>query len=143
MSDGEGRAGEEAARLVAAAQGWLRDSAPHLAPVGEDGQACSCPLCRAVVGLRDADPDAVGRWVGSATALATAALTQVGDLLASTSSGGPSPASDADADAAGQQPATGGPDEGADNPDPAGQDGQRPRGVRRIPLERDSPRAES
>ncbi len=80
----EPRAGQEAAKLLAAAQDWLRTSAPHLAPVDADGTTCTCPVCRAVAGVRDADPDVVGRWVDSALAAATAVLTQAGEKLAST-----------------------------------------------------------
>lgn len=68
MSDDAPRAGAEAAKLLAAAQDWLRQSAPHLAPVDESGQTCSCPLCRGIVRLRESDPDAVARWVDGAVA---------------------------------------------------------------------------
>lgn len=68
MTEPAPRAGAEAARLLAAAQEWLRGSAPHLAPVDADGQTCPCPLCRAVAAVRDADPDTVARWVDGAVA---------------------------------------------------------------------------
>jgi hypothetical protein len=136
------RAGHEASRLLQAAQDWLRSSAPHLAPVGPDGEPCSCPLCRAVAGLRDADPDAVGRWVDSAVAAATALATQAADLAASATRSAPPTAPpqpggdqepDVDADAAS------GDDLADDIPggSAAGQDRPRPRGVRRIPVEHD------
>ena len=70
------RAGAEATRLVAAAQDWLRVSAPHLAPVDADGTPCSCPLCRGVAVLRDADPEVVGRWVDVAVATVEQAMSQ-------------------------------------------------------------------
>jgi hypothetical protein len=76
------RAGQEAARLLAAAQDWLRTSAPHLAPLSVDGVPCSCPVCRAVAGLREADPDAVGRWVDSAVSALGSLVAQAGDLAA-------------------------------------------------------------
>jgi hypothetical protein len=76
------RAGHEAARLLQAAQEWLRTSAPHLAPVAADGVGCSCPVCRAIAGLREADPDAVARWVDSALAAAGSLATQAADLAA-------------------------------------------------------------
>jgi len=82
MSTPDPRAGQEAARLVAAAQDWLRTSAPHLAPVSADGEPCSCPVCRAVAGLREADPDSVGRWVDSAVSALGALVAQAGDLAA-------------------------------------------------------------
>jgi hypothetical protein len=127
--DGERRVGEEAARLLSAAQDWLRTSAPHLAPVGVDGEPCSCPLCRVVVGLRDADPESVARWVDTAVAAASSALAQAGDLL-----GAPGvPGTDASADPEGSSAAP------TDTGDESGQDGPRPRGVRRIPLERETP----
>ena len=75
MSD-EPRAGQEAARLLSSVQDWLRTSAPHLAPVDEDGETCSCPICRVVASVREADPDAVGRWVDAAVTAATGALAQ-------------------------------------------------------------------
>jgi len=81
------RAGQEAARLLAAAQGWLRTSAPHLAPVSADGEPCSCPLCRAVVGLREADPESVGRWVDSAVSALGSLVAQAGDLAAAAGAG--------------------------------------------------------
>lgn len=68
MSDDAPRAGAEAARLVAAAQEWLRTAAPHLAPVDDDGRTCSCPVCRGIARLREGDPDAVARWVDGAVA---------------------------------------------------------------------------
>jgi hypothetical protein len=131
------RAGHEASRLLQAAQDWLRSSAPHLAPVGPDGEPCSCPLCRAVVGLRDADPDAVGRWVDSAVTAATALAAQATDLAASAtrSAGDPEPDVDVDLDA----DAASDDDLADDIPgeSAAGQDRPRPRGVRRIPVEHD------
>ena len=36
------RAGAEASRLLSAAQQWLRESAPHLAPLDAAGEPCSC-----------------------------------------------------------------------------------------------------
>ena len=77
MTEPDGRTGQEAARLLAAAQDWLRTSAPHLAPVGDSGEPCSCPLCKAVVGLREADPDAVARWVDAAVTGVSTALASV------------------------------------------------------------------
>ncbi len=134
MSADEGRAGQEAARLVAAAQDWLRTSAPHLAPVGEDGEPCSCPLCRAVVSLREADPDSVARWVDAAVVGMSAALTQVAaaasDLAAQTRD-----VATPDERVEGDEGRPG----GDSSPAPAtpedatGHDG--PRGIRRIPLE--------
>jgi hypothetical protein len=132
MSEQDGRAGQEAARLVAAAQEWLRTSAPHLAPVGDDGEPCSCPLCRAVVGLREADPDTVARWVDTAVAGVGAALAAV----AASAPGG--------AGATGERAA---PDAAADSHDDdpdddlheptVGHDGGGPRRVRRITLDDD------
>jgi hypothetical protein len=93
--DDRARAGLEAARLLGAAQDWLRTSAPHLAPVSTGGEPCSCPLCRLVVSVREADPDAVASWVDSAVAAATAALAQVSERLAPDAN---SPDGDADTD---------------------------------------------
>ena len=74
MSDEGPRAGGEAARLLAAAQDWLASSAPHLAPVDEDGRTCPCPLCRVIAAVREADPEEVGQWVDAAVAGLGAAL---------------------------------------------------------------------
>jgi hypothetical protein len=71
------RAGAEASRLLSAAQQWLRESAPHLAPLDAAGEPCSCPLCRAVAAVRDADPDSVGRWVDSAVSALEQTTRQV------------------------------------------------------------------
>jgi hypothetical protein len=131
----DGRAGHEAARLLSAAQDWLRTSAPHLAPVGEDGEPCSCPLCRAVVGLRDADPDSVARWVDAAVTGASAALAQVADA---TSGAGPTADDDAGADADVEDTSGGGTSGGAaPESDQVGHDGAAPRRVRRIRLDGD------
>ncbi len=158
-------AGEEAVRLVAAAQAWLRASAPHLAPLDEDGRPCSCPLCRAVAGVREADPESVGRWVDAAVAAAGAVLAQAGDVMGAGAStagsragredadgepGGDGSAPDHDLDDVAtteHEPSAptheAAPREGADIRTPAGQDGARPRGVRRIPLDRENPRGAS
>ncbi len=159
----EPRAGQEAAKLLAAAQDWLRTSAPHLAPVDAQGTTCTCPVCRAVAGVRDADPDVVGRWVDSALAAATTVLTQAGEKLASTADAAAGAAAggsqgddedtpwsdyvvdlDEDADLAADHE----PDPDADHEESpaaerpagaAGQDDQGARGVRRIPLEQTDP----
>ena len=153
MSGPDPRAGREAARLLAAAQDWLRTSAPHLAPVGPDGEPCSCPLCRAVAGLREADPDSVGRWVDSAVAAVGALVDQAGDLAARptaqeaeataetedrTSEGyadGPDDAPHDEAGTArGDRSRAGSGVEDATDEQPPGQDGPRPRRVRRVPI---------
>ena len=82
MTD-EPRAGSEAARLLAAAQDWLRTSAPHLAPVDVDGSPCSCPLCRVVANVREADPDDVARFVDSAVTALSSFAGQAADLAGS------------------------------------------------------------
>jgi hypothetical protein len=131
----EGRAGQEAARLLSAAQDWLRTSAPHLAPVGDDGEPCSCPLCRAVVGLRDADPDSVARWVDAAVTGVSTALAQVADATSATA------AAAEDGDGAGADVAEGSgggtSDGAAPEPGEVGHDGDAPRRVRRIRLDGD------
>jgi len=76
------RAGSEAARLFAAAQDWLRTSAPHFAPTDVDGSPCSCPVCRVVASVRDADPDDVARFVDSAVATVSSLAAQATDLAA-------------------------------------------------------------
>ena len=160
---GDPRAGQEAARLLQAAQEWLRTSAPHLAPLAPDGTPCSCPVCRAVSGLREADPDSVARWVDSAVAAATSLATQAADLAtAATRSAPPAEPSVRDHGSADGAYADDGyvvdPDDsdGGDIGDvdvdggdvtylsdaaparaSAGQDGARSRGVRRIPVERE------
>jgi hypothetical protein len=117
------RAGAEAARLLAAAQDWLRTSAPHLAPVDADGEPCSCPLCRGVAAVREADPDQVGRWVDTAVATLESVLAQASSRVASAGADASGGTADREADPAPPQPA---PDE---------QDGEPTRRVRRIPLD--------
>jgi len=143
------RAGQEAARLLAAAQDWLRTSAPHLAPVSADGEPCSCPLCRAVVGLREADPESVGRWVDSAVSALGSLVAQAGDLAAAagadeaTNDAGAGAGAEDDAENdepdtadAGAQQHAGAQDEDEAQEWLARQEDQAPRGVRRIPLDR-------
>jgi len=131
------RAGQEAARLLASAQGWLRTSAPHLAPVGDDGETCSCPVCRVVVSVRDVDPDVVGRWVDAAVAAATGALAQAGSSDRPTDA---DPDTATDAAASSDVAAEPAPDEPADDVEAAGtgKDASRGRGVRSIPVERET-----
>jgi hypothetical protein len=123
MSEDAPRAGAEAARLLEAAQDWLRQSAPHLAPVDDAGQTCSCPVCRGIVRLRESDPDSVARWVDGAVA---AFERVVADITASRA--GTEAADDP------QQAGTG------DPVPPAGPDGAESerlptRRVRRVPLD--------
>jgi hypothetical protein len=133
VNEHEQRAGAEAARLVAALQGWLRTSAPHLAPVDADGNPCSCPLCRAVVGVREADPDQVARWVESGVAVLGSAFAQASDLAGHWTSDRGWTAADLDTE----------PGEGDDAGSPVspeddtGHDVPRTRTVRRIPIHRD------
>lgn len=138
MSEPEGRAGQEAARLVAAAQEWLRTSAPHLAPVGDDGEPCSCPLCRAVVGLREADPDTVARWVDTAVTGVGAALAAVAAGAAGSEAGTGETDDVDEADDAGEpgpSGATGDSDEDRPGHGEVGHDGPGGRRVRRITLD--------
>jgi hypothetical protein len=132
MTVDDGRAGQEAARLLAAAQEWLRTSAPHLAPVGPDGELCSCPLCRAVVSLRDTDPDVVGRWVDAAVAGVSAVLAQTGAGSASDSGEHAPRAEDADDSTDDSSD-----DEVADTGGAAGD--SEPPAVRRIPFDPPAP----
>ena len=142
MTGDEPRAGQEAARLLAAAQDWLRTSAPHLAPVAPDGEPCSCPVCRAVAGLREADPDSVGRWVDSAVATIGSLVAQAGDLASSGSPGASGDGDDADgpddADDDGYTTVSDSHAEEATDDGSSGQDGPRPRRVRRVPLRRET-----
>jgi hypothetical protein len=138
VSGADPRAGQEAARLLAAAQDWLRTSAPHLAPLADDGAPCSCPVCRAVAGLREADPDAVGRWVDSAVTALGSLVSQAGDLAtARVQVDDEVPRGDGPDDGATDQVDEPGEHVGEDDPRAAGpgQDGPRPRRVRRIPLD--------
>ena len=140
----EPRAGHEAARLLAAAQDWLRTSAPHLAPVADDGEPCSCPVCRAVAGLREADPDAVGRWVDTAVATLGSLVAQAGDLAAKAATAAEGddgsaeprrPRRTSPTRATTMQGTASTPAERAPDGDDERQDGPAPRRVRRIPLE--------
>lgn len=132
MSDQTPRAGAEAARLLVSAQQWLRESAPHLAPVDADGAPCSCPLCRAVATVREADPGAVARWVDGAVSALEQVASQAGDTASRTA------AAARDAASSGTSPdADAGATDAADDED-AGDDADASassRGVRRIPLD--------
>jgi hypothetical protein len=138
VSGADPRAGQEAARLLAAAQDWLRTSAPHLAPLADDGAPCSCPVCRAVAGLREADPDAVGRWVDSAVTALGSLVSQAGDLATARVRADDEVSGD-DGPDDGETDTVDEPDEhvGATDPRAAGpgQDGPDSRRVRRIPLD--------
>jgi hypothetical protein len=141
MSDQAPRAGAEAAKLLAAAQEWLRTSAPHLAPVDADGETCSCPVCRGIVRLRETDPDSVARWVDGAVAAVEHVLGEAAAGVAqatggtaptpttATSAQDPVPPAGEDDDAAApEQP-------GADDASTSGHDDARTRRVRRIPID--------
>lgn len=128
MSDQAPRAGAEAARLVAAAQEWLRSSAPHLAPVDDEGRTCSCPLCRGIVRLRESDPDAVARWVDGAVAAFEHVVSEAAAGVASATGGTAGPDG---ADVAGET----GDGPAAEPSDEARHDGPPPRTVRRVPLD--------
>lgn len=72
MSEQLGSAAEEALRLLAAAQEWVRTRLDdeHLAT---GTPACtSCPLCQAVGGLRHVGPDTVEHLMDSAASLVAA-----------------------------------------------------------------------
>jgi hypothetical protein len=131
VTDPAPRAGAEAARLLVAAQQWLRGSAPHLAPVDAAGEPCSCPLCRAVAAVRDADPESVARWVDGAVAAVERVAADAAAATAGAASGGP--AGDARAEAETDDGHDDGPqpeDGSAGTP----RSGRTPR-VRRIPLD--------
>ena len=150
MTGPDPRAGQEAARLLAAAQDWLRTSAPHLAPLSADGEPCSCPVCRAVAGLREADPDSVGRWVDSAVSALGSLVAQAGDLAAAGGAAARDAAAARDSGTRGDGPAEprvgggGDADDATDLDDEHDSDAEQwlaqqedpsPRGVRRIRLD--------
>lgn len=128
MSAEAPRAGAEAARLVAAAQDWLRTAAPHLAPVDGDGATCPCPVCRGIAALREVDPDNVGRWVDGAVSALEGALGEVGARVAPQA---PHPG----------EPPGAAPDEAArhDEPGTHSSTAPGPRRVRRVPLDDPAP----
>lgn len=138
MSEHEQLAGAEAARLVGALQDWLRASAPHLAPVDADGNPCSCPLCRAVVGVREADPEQVGRWVESTVATFGSVFARASDVAGHwTSDHGWTSADLDDGRTAGGSSGAAAGDGDVSPDDPSGHDDPRARTVRRIPIHRD------
>ncbi len=135
MSDQAPRAGAEAAKLLTAAQEWLRTTAPHLAPVDADGETCSCPVCRGIVRLRETDPDSVARWVDGAVAAVEHVLGEAAAGVAQ-ATGGTSPPAQESAPADGGDPDAAAPDQpGADDASTAGHDDARTRRVRRIPID--------
>ncbi len=71
-----GSLAEEAARLVAAAQEWLRNATAPAGVTGEvdaAGTCRYCPVCQLVAALRDGHPELVER-VGELTAALLAAV---------------------------------------------------------------------
>ena len=137
MSEPDPRAGQEAARLFSAVQEWVRTSAPHLAPSGPDGTPCSCPVCRVVVGLREADPEEVASFVDSAVSTIATFAASAADLLtaATPASEAPSPDDDASDDDARDWP-TGGATADAEAADDS--DVARDRRVRPIVIDREA-----
>jgi hypothetical protein len=127
VTDDAPRAGAEAAKLFAAAQDWLRASAPHLAPVAPDGETCACPVCRGIVRVRETDPDSVARWVDGAVAAVEHVLGQAAAGVAQATGGTPGQPADAAPAETDEQP-------GGDDPSRAGHDDARTRTVRRIPI---------
>ena len=77
MSEPLGSAADEAVRLVAAAQQWVRARLgdEHLA---NGSHACTaCPLCQAVEALRHVGPETVEHLLDSAASLVAAVKTVV------------------------------------------------------------------
>jgi len=127
VTDPAPRAGAEAARLLVAAQQWLRGSAPHLAPVDAAGEPCSCPVCRGIVRLRDGDPESVGRWVDTAVAAVERVLADVAASRPAAPAAGPEDAGSTHDSAGSDDPAA------PDRPEAA--ESERPRRVRKVPLD--------
>ena len=73
---GAGSAGEEAARLLAAAEQWARDRAGRLLDddhLATGSPACTtCPLCTAVSALRGVRPETVEHLLDAAASLVAA-----------------------------------------------------------------------
>jgi hypothetical protein len=95
-----------------------------------------------VVGLREADPDVVGRWVDSAVSALGSLVAQAGDLAASADRSRAEASDDTVADSGPDSGPDTGSDDGEDGPGEddsweggARQDGPTPRRVRRIPLD--------
>lgn len=128
MTEPAPRAGAEAARLLVAAQEWLRGSAPHLAPVDADGEPCSCPLCRAVAAVRDADPDTVARWVDGAVS-AVERVAADAAAAAGSRTGGGGAEDDPEDEAEGEDAAE------HDDAPAEGDSAPEARRVRRIPID--------
>ena len=128
MTEQTPRAGAEAAKLLAAAQEWLRSAAPHLAPVDEDGVTCACPVCRGIVRVREADPDSVARWVDGAVAAFEHVIGEAAAGVAQATGGAGPSGVDEDAAADDGRPAD-------EPPAGAGHDDARTRRVRRIPID--------
>ena len=83
MSPGVGTAAEEAAKLLTAAEQWVRARAA--APL-DDGhlatgapECTSCPLCQGVRALRTVRPETVAHLLDAAGALAAALRAAVAD----------------------------------------------------------------
>jgi hypothetical protein len=68
MTDATGTAREEAERLVAAALATVSVAASRVSYHVEDG--CGCPVCRAIIVLRDPDPRFAERLASGAADVA-------------------------------------------------------------------------
>lgn len=75
-----GSAAEEAARLFAAAEEWVRTrSGVHLDGVATGAPECSvCPVCQAISALRQVKPETVEHLLDAAASFVAALRTAVG-----------------------------------------------------------------
>jgi hypothetical protein len=74
-----GSAAEEAARLFAAAEEWLRARTGGLDPDGPHGAECAvCPLCQGIAAVRSVRPETVEHLLDATASFVAALRSTVG-----------------------------------------------------------------
>jgi hypothetical protein len=74
-----GSAAEEAARLFAAAEEWLRTRTGALDPGGPHGAECAvCPLCQGIAAVRAVRPETVEHLLDATASFVAALRSTVG-----------------------------------------------------------------
>lgn len=69
--------GEEAARLLTAAQEWLAGRLGETPPAGGEGDCHLCPICRGLAAVRSARPDVVAHLAEASASLLAALASAI------------------------------------------------------------------
>ncbi len=77
-------AGEEAAKLIEALQGWFARGAEASPPAAESAECRICPVCQLIRLARGVRPEMFEHLVAAASEFASAVRTLVDDHLAET-----------------------------------------------------------